>query len=109
MRRIGRAQSAGRERSLRVVEERMALASANKAELKEMANERAKLAMDYEKLKTESDKVFQRLKGVKDPQRLAAEVEKLGFRVDLAAYGFDEKSKKMDEKSNQQGSPRESP
>merc|ERR1719331_1475107 len=37
IRRIGRAQSAGRERSLRVVEERMALAEANKAELKEMA------------------------------------------------------------------------
>ena len=32
--------------------------------------------------------VFQRLKGVKDPHRLATEVEKLGFRVDLEAYGF---------------------
>merc|ERR1719281_215049 len=103
IKRLGRAQSAGRERCLRVVEERMAMASANKQELRDMANQRAKLAMDFEKLKTESNKVFQRLKGVKDPTRLAAEVEKLGFRVDLAAYGFEEKTKKPG------GSPKESP
>jgi hypothetical protein len=85
------------------VEERMAMASANKEELRDMANERAKLSMQFEKLKTESNKVFQRLKGVKDPARLAAEVEKLGFRVDLAAYGFDEK------KRAEPGSPKGSP
>lgn len=104
IRRLDRAQSARRERCLRVVEERMALASANKAELRDMANERARLAMQFEKLKTESNKVFQRLKGVKDPQRLATEVEKLGFKVDLAAYGFDQKGSPKPE-----GSPKESP
>jgi hypothetical protein len=82
------------------------MASANKEELRDMANERAKLSMQFEKLKTESNKVFQKLKGVKNPQRLAAEVGKLGFAVDLAAYGFDEKGGKP---STAQGSPKESP
>jgi hypothetical protein len=108
IRRLDRAQSARRERCLRVVEERMALADANKEEMHAMRNERAKLAMQFEKLKTESNKVFQRLKGVKDPKRLAAEVEKLGFRVDLAAYGFDDKGK-PGASPTQQGSPKESP
>ena len=48
----------------------------------------------------------EKLKGVKNPQRLAAEVEKLGFAVDLAAYGFDEKGGKA---NMAQGSPKESP
>jgi hypothetical protein len=107
LRRQTRAQSAGRERSLRVVEERMALASANKEELKAMRAERNKLAMQFEKLKTESNKVFQRLKSVKDPQRLATEVEKLGFRVDLEAYGF--ATKKGAKTTETQGSPKSSP
>lgn len=107
IRRLDRAQSARRERCLRVVEERMAMASENKRELRDMANERAKLSMQFEKLKTESNKVFQKLKGVKDPQRLAAEVEKLGFKVDLAAYGFDDKGRPG--ASPTQGSPKESP
>jgi len=54
-------------------------------------------------------KVFQRLKGVKDPERLVKEVEKLGFKVDLAAYGFDQPKVAAKPEGSPKGSPKGSP
>lgn len=91
--RLRRQQHNKDERILRIVEERMAAASAVKEEMSSMANERAKLSNRFLKMQDEFDKVFSRLKATKDPEKLKAAVEELGYTVDLSAYGFEVQEK----------------